>query len=100
MATIKFNYTKAMNDANQLDEYANLLSRIADNDIESLINSLNSVWKGDGATLLINKCINQQVQLKDYVKKLKDASSSLRLVAKRIREAEEQAIAAQEKNFK
>lgn len=89
---INFNYGKALSDANQLESYANELDALVNNRIEPLITKLDSSWKGESATMMINKCIIEKANVTEHASKLRRNASNLRAAAEQIRRAEEEAI--------
>lgn len=86
-----------MSDANELDNFANELENLANNRIEKVIVDLDSVWKGESASMMINKCIIQKEKVFEQASNLRKYASGLRSAARQIKKAEEEAIALQKR---
>lgn len=92
---INFNYNKAISDANQLNELSKELELLCKTKIDTVINNLDSSWKGESASLMIGKCIDEKEKILNYAVELKRLASNLRSSANEIKRAEEEAIELQ-----
>lgn len=96
-STIYMNYNKAMKQANRLEELANELRGLANNDVDDTLSHLSSQWKGDNANTYVRKGYELQKNLLATAKKMTDTATAIRTAAKRTRASEIAAIELAEK---
>ena len=87
-AAIYINYSQAVKQANELDEQAAKLRKIASNDCDRIISQLSREWKGDSASLYLAKCQTLKNELIKSAKKLENTAQSIRTAAKKVKEAD------------
>ena len=87
-AAIEFDFRQAMNRADELDQVAADMKRMANNDMQSSLQQLSSAWKGEAASAYLTK----GGRLKDKVLKsaqdLNRTATTIRNVARRVYNAE------------
>jgi WXG100 family type VII secretion target len=91
-ASIEFDYQKAMQDANKVDDIAGRLSALATSKFDSTMQNLAANWKGDNASMYLNKGAKLEDNMKKTAGELRDIASAIRRIAKRVREAELKAL--------
>ncbi|MBD5459952.1 MAG: WXG100 family type VII secretion target [Lachnospiraceae bacterium] len=89
---IQMDFNKAGQKANDLDDIADRLSRIADTDLQNVLNSLGSDWKGDNAGAYIQKSQGVREHMQETVKDLRNTATTIRTIAKNIYDAEMEAV--------
>jgi len=90
--TIEFDFRLAKQKANELDEIAENLQNLSNHKFNNTMQNLSAGWKGESASLYLNK---GQILQKDIIKtskNLREVASTIRAVAKRIYEAEMEAL--------
>lgn len=98
--TITFNYNRAMQQANELDEIANSLSNLTTSDFEGTLQNISVNWKGENARQYLEKGECLQTDMCSTVCSLHSVASEIRTVAKRIYDAEMYALAiAREREY-
>lgn len=88
LSEIYFNYNKAMEQANQLDDIAKRLDNAASKDMETILNDVNNAWKSDSAPAYIKKGQKVETDMHTTANNIKSIASAIRTIAKRILEAE------------
>lgn len=87
-SAIEFDFRQAMNRADELDQVASEMKRMANNDMQSSLQQLSTAWKGEAASAYLTK----GGRLKDKVLKsasdLNKTASTIRSVARRVYNAE------------
>lgn len=87
-AAIEFDFRQAMNRADELEQVAAEMKRMANNDMQSSLQQLSVAWKGEAASAYLTK----GGRLKDKVVKsandLNKTASTIRSVARRVYNAE------------
>lgn len=86
--SIEFDFRQARQRADELDDIAANLERLAENDLQSSLQSLSTAWKGDSANLYLNKGSKLKEKMLKSVKELRKTSATIRKVAKRTYDAE------------
>ena len=89
---IQMDFSRANQKANDLDNIANDLSRLSGTDLQNTLNSLGNDWKGDNATLYIQKGFSLKENLDETVKSIRNTASTIRSIAKNIYDAEMEAL--------
>lgn len=95
---MKFDYNKAIQQANTIEYAARTLKKAACSKFDSAINALSTAWQGENAYLFTNKCLEMQRDMKTQAEKLSTLADKLRRVAATIRETEEHAKEIQRQN--
>ncbi|WP_349943930.1 WXG100 family type VII secretion target [Lacrimispora sp. BS-2] len=90
--TIEFDFRLAKQKANELDEIAENLQNLSNNKFNNTMQNLSAGWKGESASLYLNKGQILQEDIIKTSKNLREVASTIRAVAKRIYEAEMEAL--------
>lgn len=99
--SIEFDFKKAKEQAKKLDEVAERLNRLSNKNLSDIMQQLSSVWKGENATLYLDKGDRLQEKMSATAKELQNIASDIRTVARRIYEAEMNALRiAQEREYR
>lgn len=85
---IYFNYNQATRQANELDSIAQQLTKVSGNQLQSTLNSLSNAWKSDSATAYLRKGQKVQGDINTTAKNLRNIASTIRRIAKIVRDAE------------
>ncbi len=88
---IKMDFREAKKQADELDEIAENLRNVANRDLEQAMSVLNSGWKGNNATLYLEKVNRVKEETNREVKDLQNIASDIRRTARIIYEAEMEA---------
>ena len=96
-ASIEFDFKKAANQADRLDDAADQLSRLSDNKFGNIMQGLAANWKGENASLYLDKGSRLQGQMDGTAKELHNIASDIRRIAKRLYDAEMAALRIAEK---
>ncbi|MBO5474618.1 MAG: WXG100 family type VII secretion target [Lachnospiraceae bacterium] len=91
-ASIEFNFRKAMEQAEQLEGTAERLSRLSNYQFENTMQQLAANWKGENASEYMNKGDRLQQQMNGTAKELYNIAADIRRVAKRLYQAEMEAL--------
>ena len=91
-ASIEFDFHKAKAQADKLDSIADQLSRLADSKFGNTMQHLSSNWKGENASLYLDKGGRLQEQMDGTAGELHSIASDIRAIARRIYEAEMNAL--------
>lgn len=78
MADIYISYQNVLNKAGELEELANRLVSIKDNEFDSLRSSLSSNWDGSSAEEMQKKLNDLNNKLNESITELKNAAALLR----------------------
>lgn len=99
--SIEFDFKKAKEQAKKLDEVAERLNRLSNQSFGGTMQQLSSVWKGENATLYLNKGDRLQEKMNATAGELQNIASDIRAVARRMYEAEMNALRiAQEREYR
>lgn len=99
-AVIMFNFKRALQQADELDEIANSLSRLSRADFESTMQNISVNWKGESARQYLAKGDRLQGNMNATANSLHDIAADIRRVARRIYNAEMRALAiAEARNY-
>nr|WP_288827934.1 WXG100 family type VII secretion target [uncultured Clostridium sp.] len=90
--TIEFDFRLAKQKANELDEIAENLQNLSNNKFNNTMQNLSASWKGESASLYLNKGQTLQKDMIKTSKNLRQVASTIRAVARRIYEAEMEAL--------
>lgn len=100
-ATIRFNFQKALAQADQLDTIANNLKRISSGDLNGTLQVISANWKGQNATAYLEKGGKLQGNIGATAKDLHSIASDIRIIARRVYRAEMAALEiAQARKYK
>lgn len=91
-AVIKINFQRAMQQAAELDDIADDLSRMSKSDFENTMQNVSANWKGENARKYLAKGDRLQGNMNSTVNSLHNIASEIRRVAKRIHDAEMSAL--------
>lgn len=91
-AKIYLNYHRAIQQADNLQEQAEQLRRIADNRMSDMMQRMNVNWRGESADAYMAKCIAMQEKVNRTARSLMNTASSLRRAAQRTYNAEMRAL--------
>lgn len=89
---IRFNFKTAIRQAERLEESAEQLKRLAKRSLESSLDTLSGSWKGENAGAYIQKGVTLQREIADTSDELERVASDIRRIAKRIYDAEMEAL--------
>lgn len=97
---IDMNFRAAIAQANKLEEVAERLRRVSDNDYNNTLQNISSAWKGENAQAFINKSSLLIEKMDNTAESLRNAAGTIRQIAKNIYEAEMAALAvAREREY-
>lgn len=100
VANIEINFQQAQAQAKKLEDMADSMKRLANQQMADTIQEMSSCWKGETATAYFGKAERVKQDIASTAETLYAVASSIRTQAKRIYDAEMQAIAlAQSKNI-
>ena len=88
LSEIYFNYNQAIEQAKQLDGIATRLAAAASKDMEGLLNDVSSAWKSDSTSQYLKKGRQVEEDMCTTAENLKKIATTIRTIAKRIRDAE------------
>lgn len=89
MASIEFNYGKAISQANRLDGVASDMKRLANNSMSGSLRDVNAAWTGENATAYIQKGNILREQIDETAAELQQIAESIKKVAERMKQAED-----------
>lgn len=89
---ILFNYAQAMKQADQLDDVARKIGRLATDKMESTTGALKAAWQSDCSPQYIQKMGAVQDEIKGSASSIRKVAQSIRTTAERIRRAELRAL--------
>ena len=90
--TIKMNFANAARQAEQLEQLAAELSRLAGDDLTGSLQSLAGSWNGDSSSLFLQKGAALAEQMHQSAQALQDAANDIYSIARRTYDAEMQAL--------
>lgn len=88
LAEIYFNYKKAINQANQLDEVAKKLRNASERSMENILNNVHKSWKSDNSLNYIKKGRQVEQDIASSANNLNKIAAAIRTIATRVRDAE------------
>lgn len=91
IGTILFNYRKAIEQANELEQLARRLENCAKNDVASALAQVSGNWKGESASAFLQKGHKAQSDMEKAVKQLRNVAAAIRKAAETVRRTEERA---------
>ena len=94
--TIQFNFQKARQQADRLDELAGRLTKLTASEYAGAMQNISANWKGENASAYLSKGARLQGDMEETAKSLHNVASEIRAVARRIYDAEMRALAIAE----
>jgi uncharacterized protein YukE len=91
-ASIEFDFHKAMKDADTVDGIADKLSKLAVDRFDGTMQNLAANWKGENASLYLNKGQKLESDMQNTAGDLRDIASDIRTIARRVYAAEMRAL--------
>lgn len=91
-ATIFLNFQKAKQQADELEQIAGDLSKLSSKSLNDVLQNVSANWKGESASQYLSKGSILQEDLTETAKSLLDIASEIRTIAKRIYDAEMEAL--------
>lgn len=88
---IQMDYGRAMRQAQQLDEVAAHMKRLADQKLEGIMENLGSGWTGDNSAKYIGKGRQLEERIIGTSHSLAQIAQSIRTIAQNVYEAERRA---------
>ena len=86
--SIEFDFRQAIQRAEELEEIAADMRKLANNDLEGSLQNLSTAWKGESARAYLNKGTRLKEKILKSSNDLKKTASTIRSVAKRTYNAE------------
>ena len=97
---IEFDFQRAKEQAEKIDKIADRLRRISQNDFGNSLQNLSAGWKGESASLYLQKGSALQEKIEATANALYGVAEDIRTIARRIYEAEMAALEiAQERSY-
>lgn len=91
---IRFNYDKAMSQAEELKEIAKDLKKVGEDSMEDCLVKVEKNWVGDNATDYVKKAKTVQTKITTSAGNVSSAAAALETMAKNIYNAEMAALEA------
>ena len=88
LTEIYFNYNRAMEQANRLDDISRQLDKQSDDKMEEILNNVRSAWESDNSAKYLRKGQKVQEDIKTTADNLRRIADTIRKIAKQIRDAE------------
>lgn len=88
---IVFEYITTMRQADKLDELAQKLKNIANDDLEEILMEVDRGWKGENARKFLDKGDRMRNKVLTSSQNLKNIADTMRKMANNIKESEERA---------
>lgn len=92
MALINFDFNKARQQANEIENISDDLSCLISNEYNATIQGISTSWKGDSADIYMRKAYDMQRKLNETANQLKQTSESMRMIIRAVEIAEEKVI--------
>ncbi len=89
---IVMNFKAAVAQANKLEDIAERLIRVSDNDYNNTLQNISSAWKGENAQAFISKSSLLIEKMDNTAESLRSAADTVRQIAINIYEAEMAAL--------
>ena len=89
---IRFNFRQALAQASELDGVADRLERLADKTMEGSMQTLSGAWKGQNATAFLRKEDTLKKEIRKTPTEIHNVADDIRRIAKRIYDAEMEAL--------
>lgn len=91
-ASIEFDFKKACQQAGRFEELANELQNLSSSRFGGTMQNLAAGWKGENATAYLRKGTQLQTEMTGTSRDLQNAASGIRAIARRIYDAEMEAL--------
>jgi len=91
MAIMNFNYSQAISQANQISSIADDMTRLANRQLQTTLDSIGGCWQGDASEQFVRYCSATQTDIQTQARELQNLATRIREVARIIKEAEERA---------
>lgn len=88
LLSIEFDFRQAIRRAEELEEIAGDLKKMADEELETSLQSLSTAWKGEAAEAYLTKGSGLKNKILKSSDDLKKTATAIRSVAKRTHDAE------------
>lgn len=89
---IEITFGNALMQANQLDECAETMRKLANSELESVSTGLRVAWQGEAANAYLEKMVLTQANMIKTSAKLTEIAETLRKIARVFRESELKAL--------
>ncbi|MBS6645295.1 MAG: hypothetical protein KH366_17085 [Clostridiaceae bacterium] len=89
---IRFNFRTAIKQAERLETSADQLKKLANASLETSLDTLSESWKGENAGAYIRKGVMLQKDIAATSEELNRVAADIRRIAKRIYDAEMEAL--------
>ncbi len=89
---IRFDYRNAIAQARALEDAADRVERHVAKRLSETAQETHQAWRGDSATIYINKLLNLQRQVDETARVLRDIAADIRRIARAIYQAEMTAL--------
>lgn len=89
---IRFNFRQALNQADRLDNLADRLDRLSGKTMESSMQTLSAAWKGENATAFLRKEDILKKEIRTTAGSIHDIADDIRRIARRVYDAEMEAL--------
>lgn len=91
-SSIDINFQNTLKRAGELDEIADSLRHLSNEQFHNTLEEISGNWKGDNANIYLQKGYTLEQKIKETAKELKHTAQTIRNNAKRIYNAELEAI--------
>lgn len=98
LSTIEINFQAAQMQAKKLEDIADDMKRLANQQLANTIQEMSTCWKGEAAASYFSKADKVKQDIAATAKKLYTIADSIREEAKRIYDAEMKAVALAQSN--
>ena len=88
---IIFDYEATIRQVEKLEELAERLRRIADNDLEEVLSEINQGWQGENATKFLSKGDTMKGKVLLSSENLQNIANTMRQMAENLRTSEQEA---------
>lgn len=85
---IEFDFKQALGQADRIDMIADNLSNLSGKEFGGSLENLSANWKGDNASIYMEKGSRLQKQMNDTAKELHAVATDIRTIARRLYDAE------------
>lgn len=90
--TIELDFAASIKQAEEIERIADDLKNLADNKMSDTVSEMQSCWKGDSAQAFFAKSSIVQGNLEETAEKLMEIAQSIRSAAKKMYDAEMEAL--------
>ena len=89
---LKIDYRKARRQAAELEDIANKIKKISNNDMADCISGISDNWKGDNSDAYQKKCKKVKKNIRDIGQDIERVADVIREIARAAEEAEKRSI--------